>query len=111
MLYYIIYLQGRHVFIFNLKFKFIGRFSIHTYWRGVPDDIDAVFRWSGNGKIYFIKGNTNPGTNLAFHSSLCIAFAGGCFHSFSRFFFFFFLVLVLVFVFCFFLLSLFCASI
>ena len=23
---------------------------------GIPDDIDAVFSWSGNGKTYFVKG-------------------------------------------------------
>ncbi|XP_072050841.1 stromelysin-2-like [Amphiura filiformis] len=50
------FFKGRHVFIFTIKFAFIGRFPIDKYWKGVPDDIDAAFHWSGNGKIYFIKG-------------------------------------------------------
>jgi len=26
---------------------------------GAPDNMDAAFVWSGNGRIYFIKGSTN----------------------------------------------------
>ena len=26
-------------------------------FRGIPDNVDAAFVWSGNGKIYFFKGN------------------------------------------------------
>ena len=26
-------------------------------FRGIPFNVDAVFRWTGNGKIYFFKGD------------------------------------------------------
>ncbi|KAJ8022400.1 Matrix metalloproteinase-17 [Holothuria leucospilota] len=31
--------------------------SITLNWRGLPGNLDAAFIWSGNGFVYFIKGN------------------------------------------------------
>jgi len=31
--------------------------QIRVGFPGVPNDIDAAFVWSGNGRIYFIKGS------------------------------------------------------
>merc|ERR1712029_1277750 len=30
---------------------------ISSGWDGLPSNVDAAFVWSGNGKIYFLKGN------------------------------------------------------
>lgn len=35
---------------------------IRVGFAGIPDDIDAAFSWSGNGKTYFIKGTKFPHT-------------------------------------------------
>lgn len=31
--------------------------QISSDWTGLPNNVDAAFTWSGNGRIYFIKGN------------------------------------------------------
>lgn len=32
-------------------------YQISRIYQGIPNNIDAAFRWSGNNKIYFMKGN------------------------------------------------------
>jgi matrix metalloproteinase-14 (membrane-inserted) len=33
--------------------------SISDGFQGIPNSIDAAFVWSGNGKIYFFKGQSH----------------------------------------------------
>ena len=30
--------------------------NISTDWRSIPNDLDAVFIWSGDDETYFVKG-------------------------------------------------------
>ena len=56
--------RGSQVFLYEdevmrLTFKLAEGYPkpIGEVYPGVPDDIDAVFRWGRNGVTYFIKGN------------------------------------------------------
>ena len=54
--------QGDQVYLYQSSSKSLSPGfpkPISETFPGLPDNIDAAFRWSGNGKTYFIKGNEN----------------------------------------------------
>lgn len=54
----LIHLQGDKYWRFNGK-KIDGDYPkyISEGFAGIPNNVDAALVWSGNGKIYFFKGN------------------------------------------------------
>jgi len=44
--------------------------QIRVGFPGVPNDIDAAFVWSGNGRIYFIKGSRQRNVGLCVFSGV-----------------------------------------
>ena len=52
--------QGSQVYLYeDLSFRVEAGYPkpIGEAFTGVPDNIDSIFRWSGNGRIYITKGN------------------------------------------------------
>ena len=50
-------MQGNKYWKFNDKRMASGYpKEISVGFAGIPDDVDAAFVWSGNGKTYFFKG-------------------------------------------------------
>jgi matrix metalloproteinase-14 (membrane-inserted) len=50
----------------NKYWRFLNKKALPGYpkliskgFAGIPDNIDAVFTWSGNSKTYFIKGKNH----------------------------------------------------
>ncbi|XP_050405986.1 matrix metalloproteinase-16 isoform X2 [Patella vulgata] len=50
------FFKGEYYYKFH-NFRFIYAKLISEGFRGIPNDVDAVFVWGGNGKTYFFKGD------------------------------------------------------
>ena len=40
--------------------RYRGSDKVSALYDGIPNNIDAAFQWSGNGRLYFMKGKFNP---------------------------------------------------
>ena len=53
--------QGSKVYLYTTNKELQNGFpkAINEVFPGIPNNLDAIFRWNRNGKLYMVKGNYN----------------------------------------------------